>query len=60
MKTLSIPLEVCLGFATQVVALDHIETNDGGIITGVIKKYPMIQLLSAQNTPVTSHSNVTK
>ena len=37
MKTLSIPLIVCLGFATPVVALYHIETIDGGIITGVIK-----------------------
>lgn len=38
MKTLLIPLIACLGFATQVAALDHIETLDGGIITGEIKQ----------------------
>jgi putative salt-induced outer membrane protein YdiY len=37
MKTISIPLVFCLGFTTQLAALDHINTLDGGIITGVIK-----------------------
>jgi len=38
MKHASLPLIFCLGFSTQAIALDHIETIDGGIITGVIKQ----------------------
>jgi len=37
MKHISIPLIFCLGFTTQVSALDQIATHDGGMITGVIK-----------------------
>ncbi len=36
MKHVLLPLIFCLGFSTQVTALDKIETSDGGIITGVI------------------------
>lgn len=38
MKHVSLPLIFCLGFTTHAVALDQIETSDGGIITGVIKQ----------------------
>lgn len=38
MKTISIPLVFCLGFTTQVAALDHIDTIDGGTtLTGPIQ-----------------------
>ncbi len=36
MKRLSIPLLFCLSFASTSYALDHVETKDGGMLTGTI------------------------
>jgi|GEM_PF-2612406 len=38
MKRLSIPILFCLSFASTSFALDHVETKDGGMLTGTISQ----------------------
>ena len=38
MKAFSIPLFLCFGFSGPSFSLDHIETLDGGTVTGIIKQ----------------------